>query len=103
MSLNIFNCPVKLTIIELIIGKTIPDMRIEHQRCFYVIMQFNELKATVMDYIWLIRDSLYANNAIYFQLTIFTLIVCKIGHISWWQARHGEAVLWRVRSHFSYL
>lgn len=34
-------------------------------------MQFNELKATVMDYIWLIRDSLSANNAIYFQFTIF--------------------------------
>lgn len=34
-------------------------------------MQFNELKATVTDYIWLIRDSLSANNAIYFQFTFF--------------------------------
>lgn len=38
-------------------------------------MQFNELKATVMDYIWLIRDSLSANNAIYFQFTIFVFSV----------------------------
>lgn len=38
-------------------------------------MQFNELKATVMDYIWLIRDSLSVNNAIYFQFTIFVFSV----------------------------
>lgn len=44
-------------------------------------MQFNELKATVMDYIWLIRDSLSANNAIYFQSTIFVFF-CKTRHIS---------------------
>lgn len=41
-------------------------------------MPFNELKATVMGYIWLIRDSLSANNAIYFQFTIFALPV-KLG------------------------
>lgn len=36
-------------------------------------MQLNELKATAMDYIWLIRDSLFANNAIYFQFSIFVV------------------------------
>lgn len=43
-----------------------------HQHCFYVIMQFNELNATVMDDCRLIRDSLYANRAIYFQVTIIS-------------------------------
>lgn len=28
-----------------------------------------------MDYIWLIRDSLSANNAIYFQFTVFAFSV----------------------------
>lgn len=42
-------------------------------------MQFNELKATVMDYIWLIRDSLSANNAIYFQFTVGLVCCCFLG------------------------
>lgn len=34
-----------------------------------------------MDYIWLIRDSLFANNAIYFQFSIFVgFFFCKTRH-----------------------
>lgn len=50
-----------------------------------------------MDYIWLIRDSLSANNAIYFQFTIF--FFCKTRHITsdnegFFRAAHTPLPVW---------